>query len=304
MSFYRRHVIEGQRPGPRLLIMAGVHGDECEPMVAVSQLRAQLDPAKLSGCVMLIPVANESAYRRASRTGEDDLDLARTFPGNPSGSTTERLAAELTEEIRNVDYLIDLHTGGKCLEILPMTGFMLHSDGKVLEKQRQMAEAFDLPIIWGTSAALNGRSLSVARDANIPAIYAEQGGGGRFRPGTVEAYVSGCTKVMAELGMVHRTHFESRVQHRIDDWGSNSGHLQVCHPAPDDGVFLPAVALGERVRTGQELGRVVNLLSGEQAVSTADRDGTVLLLCAASQVTRGTGLCVLVDLDHNQETLR
>ena len=52
-----------------------------------------------------------------------------------------------------------------------MTGFMLpHDDPPRLEAQRRMALAFNLTVIWGTSEELDGRSLSVARDASIPAI--------------------------------------------------------------------------------------------------------------------------------------
>ena len=301
MSLYRRHVIEGSEPGPRLLILAGVHGDECEPMVAVSRLRREIAAEDLRGRLTLIPVANESAYRRLTRVGEDGLDLARTFPGNSNGSVTERLASELTDEIRNADYLIDLHTGGMRLDILPMTGFMLHADSKILDQQRRIAEAFDLPIVWGTSATLEGRSLSAARDVGVPAIYAEYGGGGGFRNDTVAAYESGCVKVMAALEMIELAPFCSRVQRRIDDWGADSGHLQVCHCAPIDGVFVPGVELGTRVIVGQEIGRIVDLHSGEHTIVPAEKAGLVLTLYSFPHVERGTGLCVIIDIDPAEE---
>jgi hypothetical protein len=90
VSLYRRYEIAGSRPGPRLPILAGVHGDECEPMVAVDVLRRRLAPMEIAGSVVLIPIANESAYRRDGRTGDDELDLARTFPGKREGTLTER----------------------------------------------------------------------------------------------------------------------------------------------------------------------------------------------------------------------
>ena len=54
------------------------------------------------------------------------------------------------------------------LAVLPLVGYGLHGDESVLEGQRQMARAFNLPVVWGTDASLEGRSLSVARDANPP----------------------------------------------------------------------------------------------------------------------------------------
>lgn len=295
MSDFPRYVIEGKTPGPRLLVLAGVHGDECEPMLAVQQLRQQIDASELAGEVVLVPVANPSAYVCATRVGEDGLDLARTFPGDAGGSITQRLAAQLTEDIRRAEYLIDLHTGGRVLDILPMTGFMLHDNPRVLAVQRQMADAFNLPYVWGTTAALQGRSLSAARDAGVPAIYVEMGGGSGFRPETVAAYVAGCLQVLAALGMTKPVPVDCQVQYRLDDWQANSGHLQVCHPAPCDGVFLPAVRLGDWVQQGERIGTVINAITNKRIEVVAAHAGLVLMLFASAQVKQATGLCVVVD---------
>src|SRR6185437_995270 len=119
-----------------------------------------------------------------------------------AGSVTERVAHALSRLIRSADFYVDLHTGGTRLRVLPLVGYMLHPDLGVLDAQRRMARAFGLPIIWGTDPSLNGRSLSVARDARIPAIYAEYHGGGGYDPEGVGAYVSGCLNVLTELGMI------------------------------------------------------------------------------------------------------
>ena len=104
--------IVGHRPGPHLLITAGVHGDEWEPMVAVQELARQVRPDELSGRVTLVPIVNEPAYRLGKRVGEDGIDLARICPGRSDGSPTERIAFELAELMRDANYYIDLHTGG------------------------------------------------------------------------------------------------------------------------------------------------------------------------------------------------
>ena len=128
-----------------------------------------LDPSAhplLRGQLTLVPVVNEPAFLRGHRTGDDDgLDLARTCPGEPElVPTTEQIAHELSELIRQADYYIDLHTGGTTLQVLPLAGYGLHPDQDILDRQRSMARAFNLPIIWGTDGRLPGRSLSVARD--------------------------------------------------------------------------------------------------------------------------------------------
>src|SRR5216110_2019341 len=116
----KSRVIKGMRPGPRLLITAGVHGDEYEPMAAVRELIRQLQSRELRGSVTLVPVVNEPAFARTARTAEDGLDLARTCPGRADGSITERIAHVLSELIRSADYYIDLHTGGTRLRVQPL----------------------------------------------------------------------------------------------------------------------------------------------------------------------------------------
>ena len=171
--FVNYKTIQGRRPGPHLLITAGVHGDEWEPIVAARELATQMNAGEFAGLLTIVPIANERAYRSGRRVGEDGLDLARTCPGRADGSTTERIAHELSALIREADYYIDLHTGGLQLQIWPLAGYMMHSDVRVLDAQRRMARAFGLPVVWGTDPSLQGRTLSVARDVSIPAIYVE-----------------------------------------------------------------------------------------------------------------------------------
>lgn len=228
--------------GPHLLITAGVHGDEFEPMAAVRRLIHTLDAQHLSGRATLVPVVNEPAFRRGARAAEDDLDLARTCPGRADGSVTERIAHALSELIRSAEYYIDLHTGGTLFQLIPLTGYVLHANADVLALQRRMAVAFNLPLVWGTTPTLQGRSLSVARDANIPTIYVEHGGGGVCDPAKTDELVAGCYNVMAELDMLRWPHRAgSRVRHIVHDDKPDSGHMQLNHPSPAAGFFVPSI---------------------------------------------------------------
>src|SRR4051812_38846362 len=105
---------------PHLLIIAGVHGDECEPMVAVRRLWQRIHAMPVRGRITCIPVVNAPAFLRGQRTGDDGRDLARTMPGRADGSPTERIAAALAPLIREADYLVDLHTGGRLFRISPL----------------------------------------------------------------------------------------------------------------------------------------------------------------------------------------
>lgn len=266
-------------------------------MAAVRRLIAELQPDQLCGRVTLVPVVNEAAFLRGQRTAEDGLDLARTCPGRPAGSVTERTAHLLSERIRTADYYIDLHTGGQRLCVLPLVGYVLHPDPQVLDTQRRMARAFNLPIIWGTDHRLNGRSLSVARDAGVPAIYAEYLGSAGCDPAGVEAYVEGCLNVMGWLGMIDRRWPRSRVEHVVEDDRPDSGFMQICHPSPMSGFFEPAVKLGDRVRVGDVLGTVSDVLGETRQAVPARQTGVVLVLRTVASVSGGDSLAVILELD-------
>jgi len=290
----------GGMRAPHMLITAGVHGDEFEPIVAAHELIALFerdDPevASLRGRVTLVPLVNVAAFMRGQRTADDELDLARVCPGDPSGSITQQTAAALSTLIRQADYYIDLHSGGSQSMVFPLAGYTLHRDRSILETQRRMARAFNLPVVWGTSGELDGRSLSVARDAGVPAIYCEYLGGGQCSAKGVADYVSGCLGVMAALGMIDSRNVPSCVQHVVEDPRPQSGHMQICNPAPITGVFEPAVQLGDAVQTGEFLGHVIEPTSGDRHAISAQQTGLVIVLRTFPRVLAGDSLGVVME---------
>lgn len=289
----QQRTLSADDPGPHLLITGGVHGDEYEPMEAVRAL-IDLLPERLNrGKVTLIPVVNESAFRLGRRVGDDGLDLARTCPGSANGSVTERTAHALSQHIQEADYYIDLHTGGSRLNVLPLVGYVLHRDRSILDQQRAMAKAFGLPVIWGTNAELEGRSLSVARDAGVPALYAEYHGH-PFDPEGVDAYRNGCLRVMRYLDMIDDAPTASgEEQLVVEDDRPGSGHMQDCQPAPCEGLFRPSVVLGQRVEKGEVLGTIGNVLGDVRTPVCADRTGIVLVLHGCPRIGEGDSVAVI-----------
>jgi predicted deacylase len=289
--------IDGQKSGPHLLILAGVHGDEFEPMAAVRQLAKVLLPEELKGRVTLVPVVNEEAFLRGARCAGDGLDLARTCPGKVDGSHTEQVAFVVSALIKTADYLIDLHTGGNVMSLFPLAGYTLHSDIKVLSTQRRMAKAFNLPLIWGSDPNLNGRTLSVARDHNIPAIYAEWKGGGRCQPEGVRDYVDGCLNVMGALGMIEREESESRIEKIVEENFTGAGLLTGDYLSPCDGLFESAVSLWDDVEAGTSIGTVSDI-SGKNVVQIkSTQAGKVICLRVFARVLKGDSLCHILNMD-------
>jgi len=302
------HSFSGHDTGPHLLITGGVHGDEFEPIVAIRRLIQMFAPGtelaqSFIGKLTLVPVVNESAFLRGHRCGEDGLDLARTCPGSIDGSVTERTAHDLSQLIQSADYYIDLHTGGTTLNVHPLAGYMLHPDRGVLAQQRKMAHAFNLPVVWGTSGTHEGRSLSVARDAGIPAIYCEHGGSGICTEEGAGDYVDGCLNVMRTLGMISSEPTASRIEHVVEDSVANSGHMQICHPSPVDGYFETAVRLGQAIERGSLFGTVTDLSTHNTQDINAEHSGIVIVLRTfpGVRVKDSLGVVLALNFEKSQQ---
>ena len=296
----RQSVFHGTKKGPHLLITGAVHGDEFEPIAAIHRLISLFESNAASvtpfrGTVTLIPIVNEPAFLRGHRCADDGLDLARTCPGRADGSVTEQIAHALSQTIREADCYIDLHTGGTELSVSPLSGYMLHPDHDVLDKQRLMARAFNLPIIWGTSAHLDGRSLSVARDANVPAIYCEYLGSATCNHDGIVAYLEGCLNVIAALGMIERQIPASRIAHVVENPTPGSGHMQVCNPSPATGFFEPRVKLDDRVEIGDTLGHVIPLDGGVRTDVRSTQTGILIVLRTFPRVRMGESVGVVLE---------
>jgi predicted deacylase len=291
MKLFETYEIDSGKSGPHVLITAGVHGDEYEPIVAARKLVEEITTLLRNGRVTIVPVVNVSAYEHKSRCGEDGLDLARTCPGKRHGSVTEQVAFQVSELIRKADYYIDLHTGGKIFEIFPLAGYMLHNSQRVLDAQRKMAEVFGLPVIWGTDRYAEGRTLSVARDANVPAIYVEYGGPDPIRGDIVKKYAEGCLNVLAVFSMLHyNLNQEPNLLYWVEDYRLNNGHLQSKNPAPVEGIFLPGVQPGASVKCGDLWGAIHDYQTGNQTEIRTESDGIVLFTRIRGHVKKDDSL--------------
>jgi len=290
-KLFETYQFDSGKAGPHVLITAGVHGDEYEPVLAAQELVEEMPPLLQHGKVTIVPVVNLSAYKLKNRCGEDGLDLARTCPGIAGGTVTEQVAFEVSELINKADYYIDLHTGGKIFDIFPLAGYMLHNSREVLDAQRNMAEAFGLPLVWGTDRYAEGRTLSVARDANVPAIYVEYGGPDPVSAKIVKEYAEGCLKVLASLSMLHQQERKKiSCLYWVEDHRLNNGHLQAKTPAPVDGIFLPSTESGKVVRTGDVWGMIQDPVTGVQTEIAVGSDGLVLFTRVGGYVKKDDSL--------------
>jgi predicted deacylase len=248
----------GASDGPRLTLIAGVHGCEYSSIAAATRFMRSLDTDALSGSIVCVPIVSLESFRRRSPfvVPVDGKNLNRSFPGDPSGSYTDALAwAIRTELLEPADAVIDLH-GGDLVEALePFSIFET-------DPSEALALAFGLP--YATRAqSPSGMTTSAARG---PAIIAEAGGIGQLMPDAVDMLVAGVERALGWLGMLPDADPSSvRMlgEHRFV-YGRTAGWWE------------GAVTVGASVRAGEPLGVIKDLFGDVVEEVSSPQDGVVL----------------------------
>lgn len=102
-----------KKPGPVILITAGIHGDEINGVEIVRQLIAKEINKPAKGSIICIPILNVFGFLNMSREFPDGRDLNRVFPGSKNGSLASRFAYQFVNKILPIaDFCMDFHTGG------------------------------------------------------------------------------------------------------------------------------------------------------------------------------------------------
>ena len=295
--------VTGTKPGPVLFINAGVHGGEYPAIETVIRLGKTLDPEKISGTVILMPVLNLPAFRRRTPfvCPVDNVNPNRVFPGNPDGSYSEQMTHALINEfVVHADAYIDLHGGDIPEALVPFCICRGTTEpveavgtGQAVEpvdaKSKELAMTFGLPYVLtvsrpiqpakGHRAGAGGLSSYVAAaERGIPAVLAEAGGVGQLQEDAVQLLMDGVKRVMAQLGMI-----EAKGQ-VVDTTTSTTAKAPTVLTAfewvytKQAGMWYSGVAAGDLVQKGQEIGAIGSLFGDTLETVVAPVNGRVLFL--------------------------
>ena len=247
------HVIRALEPGPVLLLMAGMHGDEVNGIETIRRLVRRQLLRPLCGTIIAIPILNIYGFLNFSREVPDGKDVNRSFPGHPRGSVASRVAHRFMREIMPlVDVGIDFHTGGAARANHPQLRCLLGQNPTI----EALSQAFAAP--FTLHARLRPGSLrSTAHALGKPIIVYETGESLRLDEAGIEEALAGTLRVLHHLGMGQEAPAPARP-------------TIVCHQhrwlrARYAGLFRAHVGLGDFVEKGQIYGSVADPY-GEQAV--------------------------------------
>jgi predicted deacylase len=286
--------------GPTVLFTGGVHGDEYEGLISVSQLARTLDPATIQGRVIMMPAVNVPAVLNDTRLSPvDDRDLNRCFPGNPRGTFSEMLAHFVDSVILpHVDISVDVHTAGHSCDSALSTNMHYLSDPEMRRKTMAAAAAFGAPynvVFWGVDEGATLTS-SVER-RGILSLGTELGGWGRVNIEGVRIGHRGLSNTLKHFGLI-----EGKPETGQRDGSPATRHMmvrdQACYAfAPAEGVFEPRHMVGDSVEEGELAGYLHFVEDIDHAPIEVHygRSGVIWMGAGPGRVKRGDVVAVLMN---------
>lgn len=256
-------VVNGATPGKTLCLIAAVHGDELNGIEMIRRVIFDIDPAKLNGTIIGVPVANIMGFRRNSRYLPDRRDWNRYFPGNTRGSSASRLAHSFFSKIiMHCDALVDLHTGSFHRTNLPQLRADL-SD----ENVARLAQSFGVIAVLNSRGHPNSLRAAAVR-AGIPSVTLEAGEPMAMQSEVVAEGVAAINTVLAKTGMYGK----QKRWNRIAPVYYRSTWVR----ANQSGILFSKASLGQRVREGDVLGTVTDPITNARTTIKSPYHGRIL----------------------------
>ncbi len=280
-------IINGLNDGPCFWINGGIHGDEPEGILTCSLLKKTIDPKKLSGCIVLVPVINVPAMEAAERGNPLDTfsyDMNRIYPGKENGYLSERIAYIHKEwMIKFADMEISIHSGGSHSYLAE--AMFAATDDKTQELARAMGEDWKVCLY---SNVTSKSPMAVMSENGKPALTVELGGRSSTAPGAFlkvgQTLLKACINILVHYEMIKGTAHYPAIRYK--------GYQQAML-APKSGVFLPNkdIKFLSMMKKNDPIASIIDYYGNELCKLTAPEDGMIFGLRALPNVTVGEWCC-------------
>lgn len=263
--------------GPTVLVTAGNHGDEHEGPLIVRRLFRELAAKNVRGRIVLMPSLNHPAVLADARVSPvDGGNMNRAYPGAADGTPTFAIAHYVESALLPLcDAALDLHSGGKASEFLPCAFLVRSGDPGFLAAKLAAVQAFGAPTVTVVGSTADTRSLSAAADRHgVVNMATELGGGGTVGIEALRIGYEGTMRWLVHCGVLQTADVPEAESSRYLRTRDRDDFVM----APVDGVFEPAVALGDAVAAGDTAGVVHRIDDpfGESRAVTFRADGVVV----------------------------
>lgn len=286
-------VVHGATVGPVLALIAGTHGYEYPPIIALHRIRQTIDPAALRGTLVLVHIANPPSFFRRTiyYSPVDGKNLNRVYPGDPGGTQTQRIAHAITTHvIEQSDYVVDLHAGDGNEALMPFIYMPRTGDEALDRASHELALAFGLDYVVIDAAPLRDPDDSLYTDQTaltrgIPSITTETGKLGSSDDSWVDMAEAGIRNLVVSLGMMPGIAAEPGGVVWLTDY--------TVVEAPATGLFRAEVHEGYAVAAGGRLGTIVDVFGDELAIVRAPYAGIVNYVIGTPPISSGEPVAMI-----------
>jgi len=283
-------VVHGAKPGPTLALVTGAHGTEYVSIIAVEKLIGVLDPAEISGTVILVPLVNVVSFEQKVPhvNPVDNKSMNRFYPGKADGTQTDRALYAITKEVVDrCDYLIDYHGGDLDESLRPYAywGPTGKAEQDRISKDMVLAFGLDHIIIWKerpTDPAATRYLDNTASVRGKASIVVEAGHAGTVETDDVALLVNGTLSTMRALKMLPGE--AKRVENPV--WIVKLDDIL----AEQAGIFYPLVKRGTYVSAGMKVGYATDYVGKVIQEFRAPEAGVVLHINAVPSMKKGDNL--------------
>ncbi|WP_422858302.1 succinylglutamate desuccinylase/aspartoacylase family protein [Flagellimonas sp. S174] len=272
------HVFNSKKPGPTVLVQAGLHGDEINGVETLRRMLEQNMFHVKRGAAIVVPILNVFGFIHFSRDVPDGKDVNRSFPGSKTGSLASRIAHSYTSEILpHVDFAIDLHTGGAQRNNYPQVRFT-----ETDEISRSLAEMFNAPFCFA-SRLIQGTFRKATFKMGIPTIVFEGGESMRFDEDAISAGMEGIYRILVGHKMLPK---EGKLKKKPSVELKKRRWIR----ASRSGMFVPSIFNGSYVDKGQELGVITDTFAKKNRKISAPFEGYIFCVNHQAVVNQGDAL--------------
>ncbi|MGC3874515.1 N(2)-acetyl-L-2,4-diaminobutanoate deacetylase DoeB [Halomonas sp. GXIMD04776] len=283
--------------GPSALLTGGNHGDEYEGITALMKLANTLKAEDVQGRVIIVPMMNMPAAQVGRRTSPmDGGNLNRSFPGDPNGSVTEQIADYFTRTlVPLVDVVLDLHSGGRTLDIIPFAASHLLDDKEQQRRAVEGAKAFGAPTAMLMFELDAAKLFDTAVESQGKIFVAtELGGGGTTTPERLAIAERGVRNFLIHYGLIDGELEGPESPQIYVDMPDASCYVQSEHT----GLLELTLAIGDEVNEGDVIARVYDMTrTGAAPVEyRASRSGLLVARRFPAQVNMGDTIAVIAEV--------
>ncbi len=269
-----------KKPGPVVLLIAGLHGDEVNGVEIVRQIIAKGINKPKCGTIICIPVINIFGFLNMDRVFPDGRDLNRSFPGSKTGSLASRVAYKLINEIvPKVDLIIDFHTGG--------ANRFNAAQIRIIKNEaelKKLAGIFGAPFVL-YSKNLNKSFRNTCCKLGKPILLFEGGKSFYFDDNISNTGVNGVKRILNHLGMLP-------AKFKISDPKKKCVFIAESKwiRAKYSGMFKASITINKLVNDGEIIGHITGPFGNFHHFVKAPNSGHIINVNEAPIVNQGDAL--------------